>query len=180
MSASNAQARESEEWRDLLRDRNAWNAATQTLDAAEEARDYLSETIMRIDQQFADNRTMGRLPDSEWADHLDWRGAAIGFKRVCSVRKRELDRRIKQLNRERSAAEREEYLLMRARLDRTAMAEHGRFVAESIAQSIEVEAQRESDRVKWDGSPGLLGNWIGGIREGAKLARNYRTEDGNE
>ena len=56
--------------------------------------------------------------------------------------------------------------------------EHERFIAQSIAQAIEDEAQRESDRVKWDGSPGLLGNWIGGIRVGAKLARNYATEDG--
>ena len=98
------------DWRELMRDPEAWTAATETLDAAEEARDWLTDTIMAIDQQFADNRTIGRIPDDEWADHLDWRAAASAFKRRCVQRKRELDRRIKQINRERSEADRAAYL----------------------------------------------------------------------
>ncbi|HXH77335.1 hypothetical protein [Nocardioides sp.] len=40
-----------------------------------------------------------------------------------------------------------------------------------VAESIEAYADSEAERTEWDGAPGLLGNWIGGIRDGAKLTR---------
>lgn len=111
------------DWRELLRSRTAWDEATQTVEAAEEARDWLSETMVAIDQQFATFRTVGRLPDDEWSDHLDWRAAATGFKRVCVARKRELDRRIKAMHKAESEAGRDAYLQARARADYAALAD---------------------------------------------------------
>lgn len=40
-----------------------------------------------------------------------------------------------------------------------------------VAESIEAYADSETERTNWDGAPGLLGNWVGGIRDAAKVAR---------
>jgi hypothetical protein len=42
---------------------------------------------------------------------------------------------------------------------------------ESIAAEIEAYAVSEAERTDWDGSPGLLGNWVGGIKDAARIAR---------
>lgn len=42
---------------------------------------------------------------------------------------------------------------------------------ERIATAIEAEADSESARTGWDGAPGELGNWIGGIKTAAAIAR---------
>ena len=44
-------------------------------------------------------------------------------------------------------------------------------IREAIAVEIDAYADSESARTKWDGAPGLLGNWVGGIRDAAKLTR---------
>lgn len=44
-------------------------------------------------------------------------------------------------------------------------------IRNQVAEAIEAYADSETERTHWDGSPGLLGNWIGGIRDGAKLTR---------
>ncbi|WP_311208757.1 MULTISPECIES: hypothetical protein [unclassified Aeromicrobium] len=42
---------------------------------------------------------------------------------------------------------------------------------ESAALHIDAHADAEAERTGWDGSPGLLGNWVNGIRDGARLLR---------
>lgn len=50
-------------------------------------------------------------------------------------------------------------------------------IREQVADEIDAYAASETERTQWDGAPGLLGNWIGGIREGAKLARGELPPD---
>lgn len=97
------------DWRELLHDPAAWAAATSTLDGAQAAHDWLTDTMARIDQQMTDQRPVGRLSDDEWAQHLDWKGSALAFKRRCAASKRDMVRQIKQLNREASEIESREY-----------------------------------------------------------------------
>lgn len=50
-----------------------------------------------------------------------------------------------------------------------------------IADAIEAEAKAEAIRLEWDGAPGMVGNWIGGFTEAARIARaDTQTTDGDE
>lgn len=44
-------------------------------------------------------------------------------------------------------------------------------VATRTAELIDEYAESEAVRTRWDGTPGILGNWVNGIRDGARLLR---------
>lgn len=96
-----------DEWRALLRDRAAWDTATQSTDDAEEALTWLTDVIADIEHQMSNAKADiagQRLPDDDYRDLMAWRAAANGFKRICAERKRKLVTRLKHENQERSEA----------------------------------------------------------------------------
>lgn len=105
----------SAEWSAIVGDRPAWDAATATIEAAEEALAWLTDSILDVDRQLADCRAelANRMPREDYADLMDWRARAIGFKRICESRKRALAPRVKAARRTQADAERASYLAER-------------------------------------------------------------------
>lgn len=101
-------SRTDEEWRDLLRDRAAWNQAVrEDLETAEEANAFLIATISHVDLQLSHAKAerATRMPQEEFAELMEWRAQAVAFRRVCDTRRRALAALIKQMNRDRAEAE---------------------------------------------------------------------------
>jgi hypothetical protein len=46
-----------------------------------------------------------------------------------------------------------------------------------VALAIKQYADAEASRTEWDGAPGLLGNWVNGIRDAARIARTPRATE---
>lgn len=82
------------DWKNALNDDATWTMLPTRLDLAEDALLWLTNTIMDVDRQLTDAKAdvadAGRMGKDEYAEHQAWRAAAVGFKRICERRKREL------------------------------------------------------------------------------------------
>lgn len=116
--------RDDQWWRTQFRDELAWSIATAELDNAQEALDWLTKSIVAINNQLADAKLENagrRLDRDEWRDFVEWRRAATYFQGIANTRKRELARQIKRQNFERTEQSAANQLIrLRSRLWRAA------------------------------------------------------------
>jgi hypothetical protein len=82
------------DWKLVLGDDATWAMLPSRLDLADSALLWLTNTIEDVDRQLTDAKAdvadAGRMSSDAWADLQAWRASALGFKRICERRKREL------------------------------------------------------------------------------------------